>query len=162
MKSFSSVYNNSRKEAKEEKQLIIEQEHVKIVNAMKKEFGVNDFGKLSDKEKQSYRSMLNEMWNRETGITEKGIKFLNEAAAPLTKDSTPEQIEKQFKKEIKANLVALFATLNSDTPNFEHAKKAKANIEAQVGHKISSKDCKTWMYEIMSKYLADKIRGFKF
>lgn len=162
MKSFSSVYYNSRKETRVEKALIVEQEHAKIVNAMKKEFGVNDFGKLPEKERESYRSMLNEMWNRETGITEKGIKFLNEAAAPLTKDSTPEQIEKQFKKEIKANVIALVATLNSDTPNFEHAKKAKQNIEAQIGRKLSSKDCKTWMYEIMSKYLADKIRGFKF
>jgi hypothetical protein len=106
--------------------------------------------------------MLNEMWNRETGLTEKGVKFLNEAAAPLTKDSTPEQIEKYFKREIKANLIALFANINSSTPNFEHAAKAKKAVEDQIGHKLSNKDCKTWMYEVMSKYLADKIRGYKF
>ncbi len=162
MKSFSTAYYTSRKESKAEKDAIIEQEHVKIVTAMKHEFGFNNFSVLSEAEKKSYRSMLNEMWTRENGLTEKGVRFLNEAAAPLTKDSSPEQIEKQFKKEIKANIIALVATLNSDTPNFEHAAKAKKMIEEQVGHKLSNKDCKTWMYDVMAKYLADKIRGYKF
>ena len=125
MKSFSTAYYISRKESKAEKEALIEQEHVKIVSAMKHEFGINNFGTLTEAEKKSYRSMLNEMWTRENGLTEKGIKFLTEAAAPLTKDSTPEQIEKQFKKEIKANIIALVATLNSDSPSFEHAAKAK-------------------------------------
>ena len=162
MKSFSTAYYVSRKESKAEKEALIEQEHIKIISAMKHEFGINNFGTLTEAEKKSYRSMLNEMWTRENGLTEKGIKFLTEAAAPLTKDSTPEQIEKQFKKEIKANIIALVATLNSDSPSFEHAAKAKKAIEDQIGHKISSKDCKTWMYDVMAKYLADKIRGYKF
>ncbi len=162
MKSFSTAYYTSRRETKAEREDAIEQEHVKIIAAMKHEFGINNFGTLSEAERKSYKSMLNEMWTRENGLTEKGVKFLTEAAAPLTKDSTPEQIEKQFKKEVKANLIALVATLNSDTPNFAAAVKAKKGIEDQIGHKISSKDCKKWMYEVMAKYLEDKIRGFKF
>lgn len=162
MKSFSTAYHISRKENKAEKEALIEQEHIKIVAAMKHEFGINNFGTLTEAEKKSYRSMLNEMWTRENGLTEKGIKFLTESVAPLTKDSTPEQIEKQFKKEVKANIIALVATLNSATPSFEAASKAKKTIEDQIGHKISSKDCKTWMYEVMAKYLADKIRSYKF
>ena len=98
MKSFSTAYHISRKENKAEKETLIEQEHIKIVAAMKHEFGINNFGTLTEAEKKSYRSMLNEMWTRENGLTEKGIKFLTESVAPLTKDSTPEQIEKQFKK----------------------------------------------------------------
>lgn len=162
MKSFSTAYHISRKENKAEKETLIEQEHIKIVAAMKHEFGINNFGTLTEAEKKSYRSMLNEMWTRENGLTEKGIKFLTESVAPLTKDSTTEQIEKQFKKEVKANIIALVATLNSATPSFEAASKAKKTIEDQIGHKISSKDCKTWMYEVMAKYLADKIRSYKF
>ena len=162
MKSFSTAYHISRKENKAEKAALIEQEHVKIVAARKHEFGINNFSTLTEAEKKSYRSMLNEMWTRENGLTEKGIKFLTESIAPLTKDSTPEQIEKQFKKEVKANIIALVATLNSATPSFEAASKAKKTIEDQIGHKISSKDCKTWMYEVMAKYLADKIRSYKF
>ena len=162
MKSFSTAYHISRKENKAEKEALIEQEHIKIVAAMKHEFGINNFGTLTEAEKKSYRTMLNEMWTRENGLTEKGIKFLTESVAPLTKDSTPEQIEKQFKKEVKANIIALAATLNSATPSFEAASKAKKTIEDQIGHKISSKDCKTWMYEVMAKYLADKIRSYKF
>lgn len=162
MKSFSTAYYISRKENKAEKQALIEQEHSKIVSAMKHEFGINDFGSLNEAERKSYRSMLNEMWTRESGLTEKGIKFLTEAATPLTPDSTPEQIEKQFKKEIKANVIALVATLNSATPNFEHAATAKKAIEEQIGHKIPIKDCKAWMYDVLAKYLADKIRSYKF
>ena len=162
MKSFSTAYHISRKENKAEKETLIEQEHIKIVAAMKHEFGINNFGTLTEAEKKSYRSMLNEMWTRENGLTEKGIKFLTESVAPLTKDSTPKQIQKQFKKEVKANIIVLVATLNSATPSFEAASKAKKTIEDQIGHKISSKDCKTWMYEVMAKYLADKIRSYKF
>ena len=44
----------------------------------------------------------------------------------------------------------------------EALELAKKGIEEQIGRKLSSKDCKKWMYEVMAKYLEDKIRGFKF
>ena len=104
MKTFSSAYYISKKQSIAEKETLIEQEHNKIIAAMKKEFGINSFSTLNESEKKSYRSMLKEMWNREKGLTAKGIKFINEAAAPLTPDSTPEQIKKAFQREIKANI----------------------------------------------------------
>lgn len=162
MKSFSTAYHISRKENKAEKSATIAQEHSKIVAAMKHEFGINNFGTLSEAERQSYRTMLNEMWTRETGLTDKGIKFLTEAIAPLTKDSTSEQIEKQFKKEVKANLISIVATINSDSPSFAAADKAKKVIEEQIGRKLSAKDCKQWVFDVVSKYVADKIRTYKF
>lgn len=162
MKSFSAAYHISRKETKDEKSAAILQEQAKLVAAMKHEFGINDFGKLTESEKKSYRSMLNEMWNRKTGLTQKGIKFLNEAVTPLTKDSTIEQIEKQFKKEIKADLIAIVATLNSDSPSFSTADKTKKLIEEQIGRKLPVKDCKQWVFDVVSKYVADKIRTYKF
>lgn len=162
MKSFSTAYYTSRKESHAEKAALIEQEHVKVVNAMKHEFGINSFANLSEAEKKSYKSMLNEMWTRENGLTDKGIKFLTEAAAPLTPDSTPEQIEKQYKKEVKANLISIVATLNSDSPSFAAADKAKKMIEDQIGKKLSVKDCRQWLFDVLSKYVADKVRGYKF
>ena len=69
MKTFSSAYYISKKQSIAEKETLIEQEHNKIIAAMKKEFGINSFSTLNESEKKSYRSMLKEMWNREKGLT---------------------------------------------------------------------------------------------
>lgn len=162
MKNFSSAYYNSRKEVKEDKRLLVEQEHAKIVAAMKKTFAINNFSELNETERKSYRSMLNEMWNKETGLTEKGIKFLTEAAAPLTKDSTPEQLKKAFQRDIKANIKDYLIALGSENSNWEDAAKAKKRIENESGQKLTVKDCKTWLYEIVNAYVVQKVKGYKF
>ena len=43
MKTFSSAYYISKKQSIAEKETLIEQEHNKIIAAMKKEFGINRF-----------------------------------------------------------------------------------------------------------------------
>ena len=162
MKTFSSAYYTSRKESIAEKTALVEQEHAKIVAAMKKEFGINSFSALNESEKASYRSMLNAMWNKETGLTDKGIKFLNEAAAPLTPESTPEQIKKSFQREIKANVNNYLSICCGNSNSWEDAVKLKNKIEADVNHKLSAKDCKTWIYEIVSAEIAKKVKSIKF
>ena len=162
MKTFSSAYYISKKQSIAEKETLIEQEHNKIIAAMKKEFGINSFSTLNDSEKKSYRSMLKEMWNREKGLTAKGIKFINEAAAPLTPDSTPEQIKKAFQREIKANINNYLAVLLGGNGNISDAGKLKSKLESELKKKISTKECKQWIYEIVSKELAKKINAFKF
>ena len=162
MKTFSSAYYISKKQSIAEKETLIEQEHNKIIAAMKKEFGINSFSTLNETEKKSYRSMLKEMWNREKGLTAKGIKFINEAAAPLTPDSTPEQIKKAFQREIKANINNYLAVLLGGNGNISDAGKLKSKLESELKKKISTKECKQWIYEIVSKELAKKINAFKF
>lgn len=162
MKTFSSAYYISKKQSIAEKETLIEQEHNKIIAAMKKEFGINSFSTLNESEKKSYRSMLKEMWNREKGLTAKGIKFINEAAAPLTPDSTPEQIKKAFQREIKANINNYLAVLLGGNGNISDAGKLKSKLESELKKKISTKECKQWIYEIVSKELAKKINAFKF
>ena len=162
MKTFSSAYYISKKQSIAEKETLIEQEHNKIIAAMKKEFGINSFSTLNESEKKSYRSMLKEMWNREKGLTAKGIKFINEAAAPLTPDSTPEQIKKAFQREIKATINNYLAVLLGGNGNISDAGKLKSKLESELKKKISTKECKQWIYEIVSKELAKKINAFKF
>ena len=162
MKNFSSAYYTSRKEVKEDKKALIEQEHIRIVTAMKREFAINNFGELNETEKRSYRSMLNEMWNKETGLTQKGIKFLTEATAPLTKESTLEQLKKAFQREIKANIKDYLIAIGSENANWEDAARAKRKIENESGQKLSVKDCKTWLYEIINMYVVQKIKNYKF
>ena len=162
MKTFSSAYYISKKQSIAEKETLIEQEHNKIIAAMKKEFGINSFSTLNETEKKAQRSMLKEMWNREKGLTAKGIKFINEAAAPLTPDSTPEQIKKAFQREIKANINNYLAVLLGGNGNISDAGKLKSKLESELKKKISTKECKQWIYEIVSKELAKKINAFKF
>ena len=162
MKTFSSAYYISKKQSIAEKETLIEQEHNKIIAAMKKEFGINSFSTLNESEKKYYRSMLKEMWNREKGLTAKGIKFINEATAPLTPDSTPEQIKKAFQREIKANINNYLAVLLGGNGNISDAGKLKSKLESELKKKISTKECKQWIYEIVSKELAKKINAFKF
>ena len=160
MKTFSSAYYTSRKETRAEKQALVEQEHSKIIAAMKKEFGINDFSSLNESEKASYRSMLNAMWDRENGLNEKGIKFLTEAAAPLTPESTPEQVKKAFQREVKANINNYLSAI-CGSGSCEHAAKTKTKLEGELKKKISTKECKQWIYEIVGKEIAKKINGFK-
>ena len=162
MKTFSSAYYTSRKETKAEKQALVEQEHSKIIAAMKKEFGINSFSSLNEAEKASYRSMLNAMWDRENGLTEKGVKFLTEAAAPLTPDSTPEQIKKAFQREVRANINNYLSVVSGNGGSCEHAAKTKAKLEGELKKKISTKECKQWIYEVVGKEIAKKINSFKF
>jgi len=166
MKSFSTAYYTSRKESKEEQSALIEQERIQIVSALKKEYGFSNAAALSEAEQRSYRSMLNEMWTRETGLTNKGISFLKEGCTNsierLTNDSTDEQIMNAFKKELGMNIISLFASINSDTPNFEAAAKAKKCIEDKVGRKLNVKDCKDWMKDAMKEYVEKKVNKFKF
>lgn len=162
MRNFSSAYYTSRKEVKEDKKALIEQEHLKIVSAMKREFAINNFGELNEAERQSYRSMLKEMWNKETGLTKKGIKFLTEATAPLTRESTPEQLKKAFQRDIKANIKDYLIALGSENVNWEDAARAKKRIENESGQKLSVKDCKTWLYEVVNAYIVQKIKSYKF
>lgn len=162
MKSFSTAYYNSRKESKADKEALIEQEHVRVIAAIKREYGVNNFGVLNEQERASYKSLVNKLWTRENGLTPAGIKFINESVIVLTPDSTPEQIEKAFRKGIKANVYNYISMINGNSTNWEEAKKLKAKIESEIGRKLSSKDCKKWIYIEVCAEIAKRINSIKF
>lgn len=162
MKSFNTAYQASRTQELAKRSNLVEQQHAEIVAAMKKEFGITDFSALNESERTSYRSMLKSMWNKETGITKKGVKFLTEAAAPLTKDSTEEQIKKVFMREIKPKLKDFTIAIISRNEIISELNKVKTDIEAEIGKKLSVKLCKTWLCEALTKYVADGIRSYKF
>ena len=162
MKSFSTAYYNSRREVRSEKEALVEQEHSRLIATIKREYGVNNFGTLNESEKASYRSMINKMWNRETGLTPEGVKFINESVLTLTPESTPEQVEKTFRKEIRANLYNYISILSGSSSNWEDASKLKTRLEKDLGRKILVKDCKKWIYAEVSAEIAKKINAIKF
>lgn len=161
MKSFDSVYNTKRRDAINEQRLAADADKVKLVAAIKKEYGVNDFCNLSESEKASFRAMINEMWNRETGLNERGRSFLNESSVPLTEKSTDEQIEKFAKKTFKANADWMCQNLIMGKQD-ETIVKVKKQIEEQAKKKLPVKTYRQWIFDVLSKHLASKIKDFKF
>lgn len=162
MKSFSTAYYNSRKEAKADREALIEQEHARLVAAIKREYCVNNFSVLNEDERASYRSLVNKMWSKENGLTEAGLKFINESIMVLTPDSTPEQIERAFRKGVKADMGNYIAMIAGNGTNWEDAKALKAKIEAEIGRKLSIRDCKKWIYTEVCAEVGKKINAIKF
>jgi energy-converting hydrogenase A subunit M len=161
MKSFENVYNTSKNVALNEQQKVFSADKAKLLAAIKHEYGVKDFNSLSEAEKSSYKSMLNEMWNSSTGMTEKGIAFLNESKAVLTEQSTDEQIEKYFKKEFKACVENAVQAMASGK-ECGCCKEIKAKVEADTKKKLSNKVAKQWMYAVCCDYIGSKIKSIKF
>jgi energy-converting hydrogenase A subunit M len=161
MKSFENVYNTSKNVALNEQQKVFAADKAKLLAAIKHEYGVKDFNSLSEAEKSSYKSMLNEMWNSSTGMTEKGIAFLNESKAVLTEQSTDEQIEKYFKKEFKACVENAVQAMASGK-ECGCCKEIKAKVEADTKKKLSNKVAKQWIYAVCCDYIGSKIKSIKF
>jgi energy-converting hydrogenase A subunit M len=161
MKSFENVYNTSKNVALNEQQKVFAADKAKLLAAIKHEYGVKDFNSLTEAEKSSYKSMLNEMWNSSTGMTEKGIAFLNESKAVLTEQSTDEQIEKYFKKEFKACVENAVQAMASGK-ECGCCKEIKAKVEADTKKKLSNKVAKQWMYAVCCDYIGSKIKSIKF
>ena len=161
MKSFENVYNTSKNVALNEQQKVFAADKAKLLAAIKHEYGVKDFNSLSEAEKSSYKSMLNEMWNSSTGMTEKGVAFLNESKAVLTEQSTDDQIEKYFKKEFKACVENAVQAMASGK-ECGCCKEIKAKVEADTKKKLSNKVAKQWMYAVCCDYIGSKIKSIKF
>ena len=161
MKSFENVYNTSKNVALNEQQKVFAADKAKLLAAIKHEYGVKDFNSLSEAEKSSYKSMLNEMWNSSTGMTEKGIAFMNESKAVLTEQSTDGQIEKYFKKEFKACVENAVQDMASGK-ECGCCKEIKAKVEADTKKKLSNKVAKQWMYAVCCDYIGSKIKSIKF
>ena len=161
MKSFRNVYNTSKRVAISEQQKTFAADKAKLVAAIKHEYAVKDFSSLSEAERASYKSMLNEMWNASTGITKKGKDFLNESKAVLTEKSTDEQIEKFFKKEFK---ICAEDFIGRSVQGRECAccKEIKDKISEYTKKKLSNKVVKQWMYSVCCDYIGSKIKSVKF
>lgn len=160
MKSFSKVYNTSKNVVINEQQKAYSADKAKLIAAIKHEYAIKDFNSLSEAERLSYKSMINEMWNMSTGITQKGLAFLNESKAVLTENSTDEQIEKYFKKEFKACAENAIKAMNSGS-ECSCCKDIKAKIESSTKKKLSNKVVKQWVYTVCCEYIGSKVKSIK-
>jgi hypothetical protein len=161
MKSFENVYNNSKNVAINEQQKAATADKARLIAAIKHEYGVKDFNSVREAEKASYKAMLNEMWNASTGLNEKGLAFINESAAVLTEKSTDEQIEKFYKKEVKANVDVILSCLCSGKES-KVLIDIKHKVDEGTKKKLSNKFAKQWAYDILAKELGNRLKSVKF
>lgn len=159
MKDFSKVYNSSKESVNLEKQNKIDQEHKMILESIKSEYMIDKFSALNDALKESYKSLILEYWNPKTGITKKGLEFLNENKQTLTDKSTDDQIKKYFMRSIKSRIHEIMNDLNR--ADITVVNPILKEIKELTGKKIPNKEVKQWIYEIVCKYIGDIIKSYK-
>lgn len=161
MKSFNTVYKKKHSLAESERRSVIDREHAELIAAVKREYGVSNLSTLSESEKATCRRIISEMWTKENGLNESGKLYIAEGCAPLNKNTSPEQIEKRFKREVKINIDEICKCLASGS-DCEVLKKIKSELDAQLGKKISARDAKNWTLELCSKHMSSKLSSVKF
>lgn len=162
MNKFSQAYSNSRDKVLSEKRVLVEQEHTQIVNAMKTRFGIDDFSMLEESEKESYRSMLNEMWTRENGLTKAGIDFINEGVYKLTTEATPEQMLKKFNTMLDGTVMNnLMSAIVGSSTSFEGISNIVNEIESQAKKKLPRAEAKKILQEKIFAYIKSRVNKIK-
>ena len=161
MKTFDRVLDKQKNIAVNEQVKAATADKARLIAAIKHEYGFADFNSLNESEKESYKAMINEMWNSSTGLNEKGVAFINESAAVLTDKSTDEQIEKFCKKEIKAcaDHIVNCMVIGKECKCLINLKK---NVEEGTKKKISNKVLKQWIYDVIFPWIGAKIKSVKF
>lgn len=161
MKNFNDACQNSKTVVLNEQKSVAERQHKDIVNAIRKEYGIDCFSKLTESEKKSYHALILEMWDPETGLTKKGIRFINESKSILTPESTDEQIEKYFLKEMLPSIKGVVAGQISMDRVYEISKQVKSDMEEMHKSNVSSKMLKESLWKEIAKEVAKVIRAFK-
>ena len=108
MKSFTTVYNNSRKRVIEAREKLYESQKVAVINVLKENYMIT--GNLTDlpvdKQKEMAKRLM-EYWSPKTGITKAGITLLNENMITLSKSSGKDDIRMYIQKQTKKNLISI-------------------------------------------------------
>lgn len=162
MRSFKDVYTDNKNKLNESLRVVADKERVELLKAIRKEYGVKDFNKLTESEKNQYKTLINEMWTPSEGLNERGRQLVNESKMSLSSESTPEQIQKYFIKEVKSDINNYLLWLASDGVNGQSPIKVKKDIENQLGKKVNADVLKKALYEILCNYLKTKIGKTKF
>ena len=122
MKKFKSALLESKDEVLAMRKKKVSKEHKLILESVKDEYNVTDFSLLPNNKKKAMKSLILEFWNPKTGITNKGIKFINESVTTLTPDSTGDDIKKYVNALVNKNI-------NTFLQSIQNPKKIKGLID---------------------------------
>lgn len=138
MKSFSTVYNKSKKQVLEARNQLYESQKKAIIKVLKETYMIT--GNLSDlpidKQKTMAKKIM-EYWSPKSGINKAGIKLINENMITLSPNSTKEDIKLYIQKQTKKNLIAITEAFREGNGNVV-VDTIKKDIEPVLGKKIKS------------------------
>lgn len=136
MKSFTTVYNNSKKQVLEAREKLYESQKTAIINALKESYMITgNITSLPVAKQKEMAKKVYEYWSPKTGITKAGVKLLNENMITLSENSTKEDVRLYIQKQTKKNLVLITEAFRSG--NAQHVTSTfKEDIEAATGKKV--------------------------
>ena len=150
MKSFSTVYNNSKKEVLETRAALYESQKVAIVNVLKETYMIT--GNMSDLPMPQQREMaarVMEYWSPKTGINKAGVKLLNENMITLSANSTKADITLYIQKQTKKNLVAITEAYRTNNGKVV-VETFKQDIEPMIGKTLKESFVNNTIWDLIS------------
>ena len=150
MKSFSTVYNKSKKQVLEAREKLYESQKVAVINVLKETYMIT--GNMSDlpaDQKKEMAKKVFEYWSPKTGINKAGIKLLTENMITLSPNSTKEDIRLYIQKQTKKNLVAITEAFRSGNGNVV-VETFKNDIEPAVGKTLKESFITNTVWNLIS------------
>ena len=136
MKSFSSVYNKSKKQVLDAKQKLYESQKEQVITVLKETYMITcNMSELPLSQKKEMAKKILEYWSPKTGINKAGIKLINENMITLSPNSTKEDIRLYIQKQTKKNLIAITEAFKSGNGNVV-ISTLKEDIEPAIGKKL--------------------------
>ena len=161
MKSYNAVYNKERNNAVNEHRASVDNDRARLLAAIKREYGINDFKNLSESDKAVYRNVINEMWDKDNGLNKKGIAFVNEAMKPLTEISDIEDIDNYILRSLKPNAEEILMDIVHGKDN-KIVAELKATVERDTKKKMSKKHYVELIGKVVVPLLGKKVNSAKF
>lgn len=101
MRKFSTVFKEKQNESIRLHENKVLGDFRNVYSKLLENYGTVSFDSLTEKSKKAFLGELNECWTETEGLSEKGVKFLNDNCAMLTESSTPAQKKDYLKKKAK-------------------------------------------------------------
>lgn len=132
MKSFNSVYNESKKEVIAQRNALYESQKVAIVKVLKENYMITKpISELSKDMQNMLTKKLLEFWSPKTGINKAGARLLQENEMTLTPQSNKTDIKMYIERQCRKHLEAITeAYRRNDIKSITDA--FKADIEPQI------------------------------
>lgn len=150
MKSFSTVYNRSKKNVLNARYNLYESQKKQIIKVLKETYMIT--GSLSDLSETNQKKMAKkilEYWSPRTGINKAGIKLLTENMISLSSNSTKEDIRLYIQKQTKRNLDEITEAFRSGNGNVV-VETFKQNMEPMLGKSVKESFITNTIWNLIS------------
>ena len=108
MRKFNTVFKEKQNESVKNHEDKILNEFKSVYTKLLENYNITNLNDLDESNKTAFTKQLNEMWDDTQGISEKGVRFLNDNCLFLTESSTPSQKKNYLKQKSSVMLKESF------------------------------------------------------